>query len=213
MVIPMKDIYTIGYSGFKINDFIEVLKKYRINSLIDVRSNPNSKFHQDYNMINMQKNLKKYGIIYRNYKDEFGARQEDLQYYTNGYLDFNKYTKSKSFLDGVKKIEAGLNQNYTFVFMCAEKDPSTCHRNIMVARKFQELGYNIINILADGSFELQDSIERRLVEQYFPDRNQMSFFTNNMSWTEMVKKSYEYRNIEIGYRIYETDEEVKVNLL
>lgn len=197
----MKDIYTIGYSSFKINDFIRILKKYKINALIDVRSNPNSKNYQDYNKFNLQKHLNKSNIIYRNYKDEFGARQGDIQYFTDDYLDFNKYTKSKSFLNGVKKIEEGIKLNYTFVLMCAEKDPSTCHRNIMVARKFYELGYNVKNILFDESYELQEDIERRLVNQYFPNRDQLSLFSNTMSWESMVKKSYEYRNIEIGYRI------------
>ncbi len=207
--VSLKDIYTIGYSCFKIDQFIKVLKKYRITSLIDVRSNPNSKFYEDYNQINLEKILRSHGIIYRNYKEEFGARQEDKKYYKKGYLDFGEYTKSKQFLDGVRKVEAGIALNYVFAFMCAEKDPSTCHRNIMVARKFHQLGYNIKNILADGAIELQESVEQRLVEHYFPNRKQLSIFSDNLSWKEMVNKSYEYRNSEIGYKIYE---DVKVNI-
>lgn len=206
----MKEIYTIGYSCFNIEDFIEILKINKISCLVDVRSNPYSKFHVDYNKNNLQNILKNNGIIYRNYKVEFGARQEDLQYYTDGYLDFFKYTKSKSFMKGVKKIEAGMKMNYTFVFMCAEKDPITCHRNIMVARKFHTLGYLVKNIISDGSYELQEDIEKRLVEEYFPDRNQISLFSESLSWNDMVEKSYKYRNSEIGYRIDNID---KVNLL
>jgi uncharacterized protein (DUF488 family) len=206
----MKDIYTIGYSGFKIGEFINILKKHQITSLIDVRSNPNSKFYEDYNKISLEKLLKFNGIIYRNYRCEFGARQEDLKYYKNGYLDFNEYTKSKSFLDGVKKIEAGIKLDYVFALMCAEKDPSTCHRNIMVAREFYKLGYNIKNILSDGYFESQESIEQKLVNQYFPKRNQISLFSDNLSWEEMVNKSYEYRNSEIGYRL--DNNEARVNI-
>lgn len=206
----MKDIYTIGYSCFKIDDFIAVLKENKISCLVDVRSNPYSKFYVDYNKNNLQNILKSNGIIYRNYKIEFGAHQEDLKYYTDGYLDFSKYTKSESFIKGVKKIEAGMKMNYIFAFMCAEKDPSTCHRNIMVARRFYELGYTVKNILSDGSYELQEDIEKRLVNEFFPDRNQISFFSENLSWNDMVNKSYRYRNSEIGYRIDDID---KVNLL
>lgn len=206
----MKDIYTIGYSCFKIDRFINVLKKYKITSLIDVRSNPNSKFYKDYDKSNLETFLKSHGIIYRNYKEEFGARQEDSKYYKNGYLDFKEYTKSDSFLEGVRKVEAGMNLDYVFVFMCAEKDPSMCHRNIMVAREFYKLGYNIKNILSDETFESQESIEQRLVNQYFPNRNQLSLFSDNLSWEDMVNKSYDYRNQEIGYRI---DDEVKVNIV
>ena len=206
----MKEIYTIGYSCFKIDEFINVLKKYKITSVVDVRSNPFSKFYIDYNQDNLEKVLKSNGIIYRNYKIEFGARQEDKKYHKKGYLDFNEYTKSDLFLDGVKKIEAGIKLNYVFAFMCAEKDPSTCHRNIMVARKFHEFGYNIKNILADGSYESQESVESRIVDQYFPNRNQLSLFSDNLSWKEMVNKSYEYRNSEIGYK-FDDEEKEKVS--
>lgn len=196
----MKTIYTIGYSCFKIDEFINVLKKYKINSLIDVRSNPNSMYYIDYNMSNLESLLKANGIIYRNYKKEFGARQENPQFHCNGYLDFEKYVKSDSFLEGVRKIEAGIERGYVFAFMCAEKDPSTCHRNIMVAREFYKKGYEIGNILFDGTIELQNSIEERLVNQYFPNRNQLTLFQDELSWEEMVDKSYKQRNSEIGYR-------------
>jgi len=205
----MKDVFTIGYSCFKIEEFVNLLKKYKITSLIDVRSNPNSKFYEDYNQSNLSKLLKLHGIIYRNYKREFGARQENLKYHKNGYLDFNEYTKSDDFLEGVRKIEAGIRMNYSFAFMCAEKDPSTCHRNIMVAREFYKLGYNVKNILYDGSYETQESIERRLLDQYFPNRDQLTIFDETLSLEEMIDKCYEYRNKEIGYEI---DQETRMNI-
>lgn len=196
----MSDIYTIGYSTFDIKNFILTLKKYKITSLIDVRSNPNSKFYIDYNSDRLKNILKQNGIIYRNYKKEFGARQTDEQFYSQeGYLDFEKYAKSKCFIEGVKKIEAGMKLNYVFAFMCAEKDPSTCHRNIMVARDFYNRGYNIKNIREDGSCESQETIEKKLVDIYFPNKNQLSLF-ENLSWREMVNQSYIFRNKEIGYR-------------
>lgn len=99
----MKDIYTIGYSCFKIDEFVDVLKKYKITSLIDVRSNPFSKFYVEYNQHNLKTILKANGIIYRNYKIEFGAQQEDKKYHEKGYLDFEEYTKSGLFLEAVKK--------------------------------------------------------------------------------------------------------------
>lgn len=196
-------IYTIGYSCFEVSNFIDVLKRYSINSLIDVRSNPNSVYYTDYNSKLLAPLLKENGIIYRNYKEEFGARQDNKSFYSDGYLDFNKFVKSDQFISGMKKIEAGVEKNYIFAFMCAEKDPSTCHRNIMVAREFYKKGYRIGNILFDGSIELQESIENRLVNAYFPDRNQLTIFDEELSWEEMVNIAYQKRNEEIGYRLDE----------
>lgn len=56
----MSEIYTIGYSGFKLEDFICVLKSYNINGLIDVRSTPVSKYYTDYNKQELSASLKKW---------------------------------------------------------------------------------------------------------------------------------------------------------
>ena len=70
-----KTLYTIGYSGFLVEEFIDALKKNNINAVIDVRSSPYSQFFSDYNKEPLEKTLKKEGIFYRNYSKEFGARQ------------------------------------------------------------------------------------------------------------------------------------------
>ena len=197
----MKNVYTIGYSSFEVEDFVNVLKKYHITSLIDVRSYPSSKFYQDYNKGNIEKILKSNGIIYRNYSSHFGARQSDKKYYKTGYMDFSEYVQSESFKEGMRKIEAGMDLNYVFVLMCAEKDPSLCHRSIMVAREFYKKGYEVRNILADGSYITQEQIEQDLVKHYFPTMDQISFLSDSLSFDEMVEKSYHLRNSEIGYRL------------
>jgi uncharacterized protein (DUF488 family) len=126
------EIFTIGYAGFEIENFIKVLKEHHINSLIDVRSSPFSKIYSDYNKPLLHKTLQNRGIIYRNYNREFGARQEDKMYYPNGYLDFSMFTRSRMFIEGMEKIIKAIPLGYKFVLMCSEKDPITCHRTIMV---------------------------------------------------------------------------------
>ncbi|HZK27108.1 MAG TPA: DUF488 domain-containing protein [Thermoclostridium sp.] len=197
----MKTIYTIGYSSYKVEDFVNVLKKYHITSLIDVRSYPNSKFFEDYNQGNIKKFLKSNGIIYRSYSSHFGARQEDKKYHKNGYMDFSAYVKSESFKEGMRKVEVGIDLNYVFVLMCAEKDPSFCHRSIMVAREFHKNGYEVKNISSNGSYKTQEQIAQSLVQHYFPNRNQTSFLSNSLTYDEMVEKAYQLRNSEIGYRL------------
>ncbi len=195
-----KVLYTIGYSCFKIEEFIKVLKKYSINCVIDVRSNPNSKFHTDYNKDYLEGVLTNNGIYYRNYAKEFGARQEDTKYFTDGYLDFDKFTKSEIFLSGVDKLIKSMEKNYTFVLMCAEKDPATCHRNIMIAKEFKKRGYQVNNIWDNGEIETQDDVEKRLINCYFPDRNQLSLFGEQLTEEEMIEQAYCFRNKEIGFK-------------
>lgn len=201
------EIFTIGYAGFKIDDFIKILKKYHINSLIDVRSMPFSKFHSEYNKPIFSKVLHDSGIIYRNYKKEFGARQDDRKYYPNGYLDFSMFTKSQVFLEGMDKIIKAIPLGYKFVLMCSEKDPITCHRNIMIAKAFYNNGISINNILSDGSIITQSDIETRLLDMYYPGRDQLSLFAEQLSLEEMIQNSYKFQNEKIGYRINNNNEE------
>jgi uncharacterized protein (DUF488 family) len=186
--------------------FISLLRNYNINGVIDVRSNPNSKFHEEFNKKNIESELKIRSIIYRNYQDEFGARQLNTAFYSDGYLNFRTFSNSKIFMSGISKVIAGTNAGYTIVLMCAEKDPVNCHRNIMVARKLHEMGYEIRNLLSDGTYELQTDLEMRLVDKYFPDRNQMSLLSEQLSIGEMIDTCYEIRNREIGYRKSDDEE-------
>lgn len=195
-------LYTIGYSGFSIETFISTLKQHKINAIIDVRSLPYSKYYSDYNRDPLEKRLKRDGIFYRNYSVQFGARQEDISYYAKeGYLDFEKFSKSPQFLSGMNKICASMEHGYVFALMCAEKKPIDCHRTILVARAFYNKGYQVIHICPDSSELTQDDINFQLLELYYPNRNQVTFLGENEDDETLLEKAYEKRNAEIGYRL------------
>ena len=194
-------VYTIGYSGFSINDFITTLKKYHISLIVDVRSSPFSNHFPEYNRDVLESCLRTQGIYYRNYACEFGARQNDRRYYNQeGYLDFEIFAKSQYFLKGIQKLCNSMKQNYTFALMCAEKDPICCHRTILVARAFFNRGYNVIHLLENGKTITQQEINLRLIEKYYPDRDQMTFFETVQDDTILLEKAYRKQNAEIGYR-------------
>ncbi|MEI0446563.1 DUF488 domain-containing protein [Brachyspira intermedia] len=199
-------IYTIGYSGLKIEDMIYIINIYKISCIIDTRSIPYSKQFPNFNKENLEKILNNNKILYRNYKEEFGARQKNIDFYSkNGYLDFNKFSKSEIFLNGINKIEKGISKGYTFLLICSEKDPIDCHRTIMVARKFYDIGYNIINIIYNDKSNIieytQKDIENRLLNKYFPEREQLLLFQDNyLDQKDLINLSYNKRNEEIGYR-------------
>ena len=71
-------IYTIGYSGFSIQNFTDVLRQHGIRLLVDVRSSPYSIRYTDFNKEILQSILHESGIYYRNYAEEFGARQKGI---------------------------------------------------------------------------------------------------------------------------------------
>lgn len=187
----MKDIFTIGYVSYQPEEMVKALLSFGINCLIDVRSSPYSAYYTQYNREAFSEELKKQGILYRNYAYEFGARQEDLRFFTKeGYLDFSKFTQSEQFQQGVQKIEKGIQMGYTFVLMCAEKDPMTCHRAIMIGKALKEQGYTVKHILYPDQIETQQEMEQRGLG------DQMSFFSDE----QRIEEFYQAQNQKIGYR-------------
>lgn len=203
-----KIIYTIGYTGFSVDEFVELLKQKRINVVIDVRSTPYSERYSEYNKDNIEKVLKENSIYYRNYISEFGARQESPEFYTSdGYLDFELFSKSKQFHVGVNKICNSIDKGYNIVILCAEKNPIQCHRTILVARAFSDLGYDIIHLMPNNQTMTQKQVESELLNKYFPNRGQISIFSNcNMTDEECLREAYKIQNQKIGYRMDGEDE-------
>jgi uncharacterized protein (DUF488 family) len=204
----MAGLYTIGYTSFSLLQAVCIIKAHGINVIIDVRSTPYSKQYSDYNKENIEKHLTNNKIFYRSYAKEFGARQTEQRYFTNeGFLDFELYTNSLCFLSGYKKIQNSIARGYNVALMCSEKDPAHCHRSIMISRRFFNGGFNVKHILADGSVEMQSDIETILLNEYFPDRNQMTFFENDYSENYFISQAYRQRNSEIGFRLKEMKNE------
>ena len=195
-------VYSIGYSGFPVHDFLSTLKEHDIALVVDVRSYPFSSHFPDYNKDALENTLKAGGIHYRNYAPEFGARQEDRKFYCkDGYLDFEVFSKSEPFLQGVGRLCESMRQGYTFALMCAEKKPADCHRAILVSRAFFERGYNVIHLLPDGRTMTQEDLNEQLIELYFPNRDQMSLFGDAQDRDSLLEAAYRKRNAEIGYRL------------
>lgn len=196
------NIYSIGYTSFEINSFIDIIKEHDISCVVDVRSNPvASEYYQIYSRTSLEKILNSKNIYYRNYALEFGARQVDYSLYKEfGYLDFDRFIKTPNFLLGINKIKKGLELGYNFVLMCAEKDPINCHRAIMVAKGFKENGIIVDHIMADNSIQSQIDIEQRLLNMYFPQRGQQNLFEEKTE-EDYIKEAYRVQNSKIGYKI------------
>lgn len=198
----MASVFTIGYTAFNIDYFIAILKSHKVSHLIDVRSNPVSEYFQDYNSFNLEVKLKQHNIIYENFSLEFGARQENKKFFSeSGFVDFEKFTQSEQFKNGLAKIRDGFKQDTNFVLMCAEKEPINCHRSIMIAHAMQKADIEVLHIMPDNQLQPQSEIDKRLLELYFPDRNQLNLFVENSDKNELIEQAYKKQNEKIGYRL------------
>lgn len=202
----MGRLYTIGHSQHTIDYFVGLLRKHDINYLLDVRSTPYSKYAEQFNKEQLERELQSAGLKYAFMGAYFGARPEDKKLYCDeGYLDFERVRKSSQFLKGFDNVIKGLEQGNNIVLMCTEKDPFDCHRAIMVSRAFDLANIEVNHILEDGKQQSQKELNERLLNKYYPDRDQMTFFDylnriNEKQEPDYLGMAYEQRNKEIGYR-------------
>lgn len=203
------EVYTLGHSNYPFDKFIEILKKYNINCVVDIRAIPYSKYNTQYNKEFFQNNLKKLGYTYIYMADEFGAKRKTKESYNSqGYADFDKVILEKDFKRGVERLKVGCNKGYKIVLLGAMQEPIRCPRAILVGRQLVKEGFDVKYIMHEGNLKTQNDLEELLLEKYFEQRNQLTIdnlLGNSMSREDMIEESYKLANKEIGYRIEKLD--------
>lgn len=157
-------LYSIGYATKPIDIFLQQLHRYNINAVADVRSVPFSKAFFDFHQGAIAGHLKRAGVQYVYLGDELGPRsKDDAHYDACGQVQFDRLMQSPLFLQGVARLKVGLQRGYHIALMCAEKDPATCHRSLLIGYALQQqLGLELKHITHEGELESQQSLQERL---------------------------------------------------
>ena len=75
---PQSDqCFTIGHGNYSIDRFIDILRHIGIDTIIDVRSTPYSRFNPHFNRENLENSLRREEIGYRFMGDRLGGRYTD----------------------------------------------------------------------------------------------------------------------------------------
>jgi uncharacterized protein (DUF488 family) len=155
-------LFTIGHSNHSGDWFSELLTKHHISAVADVRSRPFSRRFPQFNRENLYVELKRIGVCYAFLGQELGARTDDLTCYVDGKVQYDLLAKTALFQSGVKRLLNGV-RSHRIALMCAERDPITCHRMILVCHALRKEPLEIAHISADGSLESNTDAEKRLV--------------------------------------------------
>lgn len=190
-----KDLYTVGYTQFSLEEFAQVLNKFGVTAVADVRSVPYSSFHSDYNSRNLKNYLRCSGIEYVYLGEHFGARFPDKSVYVDGVAMYDKIARHELFVKGVDRLISG-SRNYTIALMCAEKDPINCHRAILVARNLTNY-FNIKHILNGKEVESHRDTEMRLLKMYHLDQLRLPGVIGESA---ALEEAYCRRSEQIAYR-------------
>lgn len=185
-------LFTIGHSTHTVDQFLGLLKKHGITAVCDVRSMPYSQHNPQFNRESLKEVLNARGISYVFLGKELGARSDNPACYINGKVQYNYLAEEPAFREGLRRVKKGM-QSFQVALMCAEKDPLTCHRTILVCRELRAESIEIVHILADGSLETNPDAEKRLMNML---RIKPDMFHNER---QCIEDAYDKQAEKIAY--------------
>lgn len=145
-----KVIYTVGHSNIQVSEFIGLIKVFKIEVVVDVRSKPYSKHAAQFNKNEIHQSLSANNISYLYLGNLVGGKPQEREFYDNeGYVKYDRLAASPSFQTGIARLMKGIDL-YRIVLMCSEEDPTNCHRRLLIGRVLNEQGIEVLHIRKEG---------------------------------------------------------------
>ena len=145
--LQTRTCFTIGHGNYPTDLFIDAVRSAGIDTIIDVRSTPYSRFNPHFNRENLEKFLKESAINYRFMGDRLGGRYTDPSVlFPDGTVDYRKVQETKLFKEGIGRLLAIISGGRKIALMCAEKEPERCHRFVLISPVLQSKGISVVHI-------------------------------------------------------------------
>ena len=194
----MKELFTIGHSNHSLDFFLKLLVAYRLSTIIDVRTNPYSKYSPHFNKDVLDSALRNANIDYMFLGRELGAQRSEDDCYIEGQAKYDRIAHLSIFQNGLERVLKEVENNRA-ALMCSESDPITCHRTILISRELKKTypDLKITHILADGTEEQQELSEKRLINLH---KLQPELFGDLTSMSGLIEKAYDLQAEKIAYK-------------
>lgn len=174
-------IYSIGHGNKNIEQFIDELKVYNIEYLVDVRTTPYSKWNPHFNKNDLIYKLKENDIGYIFLGDKIGGLPSDKSCYTeDGKIDYILLKDKEFFKEGLDRLINANTKNIKVATMCSETKPEECHRSKLIGKELLLLDIDMKHILDKDKFKSQSNINDEL----------FGLFASNNDFHLSSKKSY-----------------------
>lgn len=175
-------IFTIGYGQRDVDTMLADLNRFGIQFLVDVRSQPYSRFKPDFNKEALAQQLEAGGIRYIFMGDTLGGRPDDPACYTNGKVDYEKVARQDFYHRGIDRLRRAYRQQQRVALMCSEGRPERCHRAGLIGRTLMDYSIPVAHIDEDGRLISQEDVILRL------QRGQPSLFGDEFYQYKSRKK-------------------------
>lgn len=133
-------IFTIGHGTKSIDEFVDLLKAYEIQRVVDIRTIPRSRHNPQFNKEILPKNLKKFHIGYIHIKGLGGLRHAkkdsvNMAWRNASFRGFADYMQTEDFAKNIERLIKIAKQK-NIAIMCAESVPWRCHRSLIADALF-----------------------------------------------------------------------------
>ncbi len=156
-------IYTIGYGNRSADEFIDLLQRYHVGYIIDVRSQPYSRFSPDFAKKALESRLQQQDISYVFMGNLLGGRPEDKTCYVDGRVDYALVGTKAFYLQGIQRLRTAWEKQLHVALLCAEAKPQECHRSKLIGNTLSEQGITVAHIDETGACKTQQAINQTLL--------------------------------------------------
>lgn len=142
-------IYTIGHSDHTTETFLDLLRRHAVTLIVDVRSQPYSRWTPQFNRETLERDLQNESIGYRFMGDTLGGRPSGPGLYSNGKPDYERMEQVPAYQSAVDRL-LDLGQAERVGVMCSEGDHRQCHRHLLITQALLKRGARVIHIQPNG---------------------------------------------------------------
>ncbi len=143
-------IYTIGYGNRSMEEFVELLHHYDIKFLVDIRSQPHSRFKPEFSRDALEKRLKQHHIRYISMGDTLGGRPKDPSCYVDDRVDYARVREKPFYQQGISYLHTAWEKQLHVALMCSEAKPQECHRSKLIGNTLIEQDIEVVHIDETG---------------------------------------------------------------
>jgi uncharacterized protein (DUF488 family) len=165
-------VLTIGHSNHQIDHFLDLLKSHTVQVVADTRSQPYSEYASQFDQKPLKKVLDDKGIRYVFLGRELGGRPDGDEFYdAEGHVLYDRVAETRLFREGLSRLEKGIRE-YKVAMLCAEENPATCHRRLLIGRILLDRGIQVDHIRGDGRIQTEDEV----AAETDPTKDQLALF-------------------------------------
>ena len=155
----MAAFFTIGHSTRSLEEFISLLDRAEVRTVVDVRRMPQSKTNPHFNAESLPRALGASGIDYSHLAELGGLRRRrkdgsespNMFWDNTSFRNYADYAATGTFRTGLEKLlEIGHNRNAAI--MCAEALWWQCHRRI-ITDHLLAARETVLHIVGPGKIE------------------------------------------------------------